>query len=120
MTLHFSGVVEPGSFRVEVTLHVEAGETVALVGPNGAGKSTLLRAIAGLERLAEGSVRWNGTVWDEPATGRFVAPADRRVGVVFQDHLLFEHLTAVDNVAFGLRAAGTPAGAAWAWLRLMW
>lgn len=110
MTLHLDGAVESGGFRVEATLHVEAGETVALVGPNGAGKSTLLRAIAGLERLAEGAIRWNGEVWDEP--GRFVAPADRSVGVMFQDHLLFDHLTALDNVAFGMRAAGTSAGIA--------
>lgn len=112
MSLRFDGVVVSGGFRVEVELRVAAGETVALVGPNGAGKSTLLRAIAGLERLASGTVSWDDQVWDDPAAGRFVVPARRRVGVAFQDHLLFDHLSSLDNVAFGPRASGTPAAAA--------
>lgn len=106
MTLRFSGAVEVDGFGVELELVVERGETVAIVGPNGAGKSTVLRAIAGLEPLSHGSVSFDGRVWDAPADGVFVPARDRRVGMMFQQYLLFDHLTARENVAFGLRARG--------------
>lgn len=87
-------------FEVGVDLAADPGEVVALVGPNGAGKSTVLRALAGLEPAAGGSIRLDGR---ELAT----LPAHRRrVGLVFQDPLLFPHLSAVDNVAHGLRSQG--------------
>ena len=90
----------------DVALRVADGETVALVGPNGAGKTTALRAIAGLASIDEGRIQLDDSVLDDPATGTWI-PADRRsVGVVFQDLLLFPHLSAVENVAFGLRARG--------------
>ena len=70
------------------------GEVVALLGPNGAGKTTLLRAVAGLAaRSQRGSGRGRGTVLDDPDAGVFVPPEDRPVGVVFQDYLLFPHLS---------------------------
>ncbi|MGY0236966.1 ABC transporter ATP-binding protein [Longispora urticae] len=84
---------------VDVELDLAAGETVALLGPNGAGKSTVLRALAGL-LPAGGEI----TVGGERIEG--LAPEYRRIGVVFQDYLLFPHLSAVDNVAFGPRCAG--------------
>ena len=59
-----------------VALDAADGETVAVLGPNGAGKSTLLRALAGLVPLDGGSVRVDGVVVDEPATGTFVVPSD--------------------------------------------
>jgi molybdate transport system ATP-binding protein len=98
-----------GSFALDVALAAAPGEVVAVVGPNGAGKSTLLRCLAGLLPLHTGHVRLAGAVLDDPATGRFVAASDRRVGVVFQDYLLFAHLSALENVAFGLRARGVRA-----------
>ena len=76
------------------------------LGPNGAGKSTLLRALAGLVPLDAGAIRVDGAVVDEPATGTFVVPERRNVGVVFQDYLLFPHLSVLENVAFGLRSRG--------------
>ena len=106
MTLELSGAVDVGGFRVEVELTVEPGETVALVGPNGAGKSTVLRAVAGLEPLASGRLVFHGETWDDPDGGVLVPARARRVGVMFQQYLLFDHLTALDNVAFGLRATG--------------
>ncbi|WP_412544343.1 ABC transporter ATP-binding protein [Longispora sp. K20-0274] len=90
---------------VDVELDLAAGETVALLGPNGAGKSTVLRAIAGL--LPSGG---EISVGGERIEG--LAPEYRRIGVVFQDYLLFPHLSAVDNVAFGPRCAGMPKAAA--------
>ena len=106
MSLVLEGQLTGGDLEVDLSLTVERGQTVALVGPNGAGKTTVLRAIAGLEALRSGVLRCGEEVWDEPATGRFVAPAARRIGFVFQHYVLFDHLSALDNVAFGLRARG--------------
>lgn len=85
--------------RVEAAFTVEPGEVLAVIGPNGAGKSTLLHALAGLVDV-EGTARLGGV-------DLLALPVrQRRVGLVFQGQLLFPHLTALDNVAFGLRARG--------------
>ena len=89
-------------FALDVQLKVSAGETVAVLGPNGAGKTTLLRALAGLVPI-NGRVELNGQVLDDSAAGRHIPTERRRVGIVFQDHVLFPHMTVLDNVAFGLR-----------------
>ncbi|WP_327349835.1 ABC transporter ATP-binding protein [Streptomyces sp. NBC_01321] len=93
-------VVDRGAFRLDVALTVAPGEVVALLGPNGAGKTTALRALAGLTPLTGGHLRLDG------ATLEHTPPESRPVGVVFQDYLLFPHLTALDNVAFGPRCHG--------------
>ncbi|MGA4964403.1 ABC transporter ATP-binding protein [Streptomyces pseudogriseolus] len=93
-------VVERGSFRLDIALTAAPGDVVALLGPNGAGKTTALRALAGLAPLSDGHLRLDGT--DLART----PPDSRPVGVVFQDYLLFPHLTALDNVAFGPRCRG--------------
>ncbi|MHB8664187.1 MAG: ABC transporter ATP-binding protein [Acidimicrobiales bacterium] len=90
-----------GALELDVSIEV-ADVVVAVVGPNGAGKTTLLRAIAGLTPLDEGSIHIDGRQVDN------LAPEDRSVGVVFQDHRLFPNLSALENVAFGLRAGGSP------------
>lgn len=80
---------------VDLTLHT--GELVALLGPSGCGKTTALRCLAGLERIDGGSIRIDGK--DISAT-----PANRRdMGMVFQSYSLFPHLSASENVQFGLR-----------------
>jgi molybdate transport system ATP-binding protein len=90
----------------DVQLQVRGGETIALLGPNGAGKSTMLRALMGLVPLTRGQVVLDDVVLDDPAGDRWVPAEQRRVGTVFQDLLLFPHLSALENVAFGLRARG--------------
>jgi molybdate transport system ATP-binding protein len=95
-----------GTLELDVELAVTDGEVVALLGPNGAGKSTVLRCLAGLIAIDRGRIELDGDVLDDAAVGTFVAPERREVGVVFQDYLLFAHLTALENVAFGLRARG--------------
>ncbi|MDF3299667.1 ABC transporter ATP-binding protein [Streptomyces tropicalis] len=93
-------VVDRGAFRLDVALTAAPGEVVALLGPNGAGKTTALRALAGLTPLSDGHLRLDGTDLDR------TPPECRPVGVVFQDYLLFPHLSALDNVAFGPRCRG--------------
>jgi iron(III) transport system ATP-binding protein len=83
-----------------LALEAAPGELLTLIGPSGCGKSTLLRLVAGLERPDEGQIVIAGEV---VAQGRRHTPPERRrVGLVFQDHALFPHLSVTDNVAFGL------------------
>ena len=112
MTLRATIGVELDGFALDVELDVGDGEVVALLGPNGAGKTTALRAVAGLLRLHRGRLEIGGAVVDDPAAGAFVPPAGRAVGYVPQDHVLFPHLSALDNVAFGVRAKGAGRSAA--------
>ncbi|MFC9165510.1 ABC transporter ATP-binding protein [Streptomyces fungicidicus] len=93
-------VVDREAFRLDIALRAAPGEVVALLGPSGAGKTTALRALAGLAPLTAGHLRLDG------ADLRRTPPESRPVGVVFQDYLLFPHLTALDNVAFGPRCRG--------------
>jgi sulfate transport system ATP-binding protein len=81
-----------------VSLNAEDGEFIALLGPSGSGKTTLLRCIAGLEAPDEGAVRFEG---ENLLTQKV---RDRRIGFVFQHYALFRHMTAAQNVAFGLNA----------------
>jgi molybdate transport system ATP-binding protein len=99
--------VRRGVFELDVELHAASGDVVAVLGPNGSGKSTLLRALAGLTPIDAGHIALDGAVLDDPLAAAFVAPEQRSIGVVFQDYLLFDHLTVVENIAFGLRARGT-------------
>jgi molybdate transport system ATP-binding protein len=97
-----------GSFDLDVMVQAESDEMVAIVGPNGAGKTTLLRALAGLVPLRSGRIEIDGEVVAD-VEGRRSLPAERRpVGFMFQDGLLFPHMTARENISFGLRARGVP------------
>jgi iron(III) transport system ATP-binding protein len=91
-----------------VSFELQPGELLAVVGPSGCGKSTLLRTVAGLVQATSGTVTLAGRPVDD---GRTHLPPERRgVGLVFQDHALFPHLTVRQNVAFGMRTeAGRPA-----------
>jgi len=85
-----------------VTLGLAAGRIGVLIGPSGCGKTSLLRAVAGLERCAEGRVAMAGETLSDAARGVHLAPERRRIGMVFQDYALFPHLSVADNVAFGV------------------
>ena len=111
MSLSARVIVQRGSLPLDVEIEVADGEVLAILGPNGAGKSTLLRVLAGLLSPDGGSVVLDGAeVWD--SDGEHVPAHRRMLGMVFQDHLLFPHLTITDNVAFGLRTRGVSKAAA--------
>ena len=105
-------VAERDDFTLDVRLRIAAGEVVALLGPNGAGKTTALRVLAGLHPLDAGHLTLDGADLDRPESRVWTPPERRPVGVVFQDYLLFPHLSALDNVAFGPRRRGADKRAA--------
>jgi iron(III) transport system ATP-binding protein len=84
-------------------LQVGAAEILALLGPSGSGKTTLLRLIAGFEKPDEGRILISGRMVVDVANSVWVGAEDRGVGMVFQDYALFPHLTAAQNIRFGLR-----------------
>jgi len=96
----------PG-FSLDVELEVAPGEVVAVLGPNGAGKSTLLGILSGLLHPDTGRLRVGDRTLVDVASGEFVPPHRRGVGLLAQQALLFPHMTALANVAFGPRAHGT-------------
>ncbi|TLM70942.1 sulfate/molybdate ABC transporter ATP-binding protein [Pseudarthrobacter sp. NamB4] len=127
MTFSFQAAVGERGF--DVSLSLGPAETVAVMGPNGAGKSTLLSVIAGLIRPDSGRAELDGRTLFQlgvvPSDGsdvaavrgrggqhHWTAPHLRGTALLAQEPLLFPHLPAVDNVAFGPRSAGTPKGRA--------
>ena len=89
-----------------VDLKVEDGHVLAVLGPSGSGKSSLLRAVAGLEPLRAGAVRWDG------ADLAGVPTHKRGFALMFQDGQLFDHLTVARNVGYALRLRGVTGAAA--------
>ena len=94
-----------GAFALEVDVAVPAGLAV-LFGPSGAGKSLTLRLVAGLDRPTRGRVALGASVLVDTATGRFVRPQHRRLGMVFQEPRLLPHRSALANVAMAVREGG--------------
>jgi ABC-type sugar transport system ATPase subunit len=86
-----------------IDLDIADGEFVVFVGPSGCGKSTLLRTICGLEEPDAGTIAIGGRDMTH------VEPAKRGIAMVFQSYALYPHMTVYDNMAFGLKLAGTPA-----------
>lgn len=111
--LHVDVTVTRGAAHIGAAFDVRPGHPLAIIGPNGAGKSSLLAAIAGLVPLDAGGV----VIGDREVDG--LAPDRRRIGMVFQDYVLFPHLSVRDNVAFAARMRGrrsTARAAADPWL----
>ncbi len=100
ISVQYAGAPRPAVQHV--SLGLRRGQIGALLGPSGCGKTTLLRAVAGLEKLHAGRIVLDGRVVSEAASGLHLDARERRVGMVFQDYALFPHMTAAQNVAFGL------------------
>ena len=106
MSLDAAIALRLGSLDLDVTLTVPPGGALAVLGPNGAGKSTLLRILAGLRSADRAHIVVDGTTLDDTERGIATPTELRRIGFVFPGLRLFPHLSARDNVAFGLRSRG--------------
>jgi multiple sugar transport system ATP-binding protein len=84
----------------ELDLEIEDGEFVVLVGPSGCGKTSALRMVAGLEPITKGRVLIGGEVVNK------LPPKDRDIAMIFQNYALYPHMSAFDNMAFGLKLRG--------------
>jgi molybdate transport system ATP-binding protein len=95
--------LQRGALALAVDEQFPAAGIIALHGPSGAGKTSLLRCIAGLERHSEGLLCYGTDTWQDEAQGVFIPSHRRRVGMVFQEARLFDHLSVRDNLQYGLR-----------------
>ncbi len=87
----------------DLSLEVERGEFVTLLGPSGCGKTTTLRLVAGFQPPSAGTIEIGGRVVSDLANNVFVPPAERRIGMVFQDYALWPHMDVFANTAYPLR-----------------
>src|SRR3954452_14012271 len=98
-----SKVYGDGTLAVDdLNLEVGDGEFVVLVGPSGCGKTTALRMVAGLEEITEGTVHVGERLVND------LPPKDRDIAMVFQNYALYPHMSAFDNIGFGLKMRGVP------------
>lgn len=100
MNLDLDIQIQRDGFNLQYKAHLTSGVT-GLFGPSGAGKSTLLHCIAGLVRPDQGRIVLNENVLYDSLSHRHLTPRERQIGLVFQDHLLFPHLTVEKNLAYG-------------------
>jgi molybdate transport system ATP-binding protein len=101
LNAHFDATL--GAFHIEVGFEAGPGETTVLLGESGSGKTTVLRFLAGLLQADDGWLVLNDELYVDTRQKFSVPSQDRPVGYVFQDYVLFPHLTVYENVAFGLR-----------------
>ncbi|MQQ10157.1 ATP-binding cassette domain-containing protein [Epibacterium sp. SM1979] len=106
ITKTYAGSNAPAVRNVNLT--VEDGAFMCVLGPSGCGKSTILRMISGLETLTEGEIAVDGRALDNVATGQFVPPEKRGIGLVFQSYALWPHMTVAANIEFGLKLQNMP------------
>src|SRR2546421_5702629 len=92
------------TFHLSLSFSAEEGKTTVLLGESGAGKSTVLRLLAGLQHPEQGHISLNESIYFDSEQKLAIPPQERPFGYVFQDYVLFPHLTVFENVAFGLRA----------------
>ncbi|MGE5612458.1 MAG: molybdenum ABC transporter ATP-binding protein [Bacillota bacterium] len=92
----------PSGFELDAVFDVGDGVT-AIFGPSGSGKSTILSIMAGILRPQSARIEFNGQVLVDTAARICLPPEDRRIGFVFQDHLLFPHVSVKENLLYGLR-----------------
>lgn len=98
--------LQRADFALDIDVQLPGHGVTALFGPSGCGKTSVLRSLAGLER-AQGRVAVHGDIWQDDASGHWLPTHQRALGYVFQEASLFPHLSAQDNIRYGLRR--TPA-----------
>ena len=101
--------LERAAFALDVDLALPLSGITAVYGASGSGKTSLLRCVAGLERAKAALVTVGGQVWQDDAQGVFVPTWQRRLGYVFQEASLFEHMDVAANLQYGLQRAGRTA-----------
>lgn len=101
IALHVRRTGHGQDFELDVEFAATTGITI-LFGPSGSGKSTILQAVAGLYKPSNGHIRLGDEVWSEGGTGRFLPPEKRGVAYLFQSLALFPHMTAIQNVCYGM------------------
>ena len=105
--------IEFPGFSLDVTENLESFHTIALFGPSGAGKSTMLRIVAGLEKNAQGLIRFGDEIWQD-STHKILMPAFKRGAIlVFQDSRLFSHMNTKENLHYGLKRNHERVGPHW-------
>ncbi len=103
LSFHFEKRFPGGAIvKADLQLPMASGGVTVLFGPSGAGKTTILRCLAGLERPEQGFIRCGEEIWYDAERGVSRPPQERRVGYLFQDYAVFPHLTARQNVEYGL------------------
>lgn len=101
--IHIQVKLKRENFTLDNRLHLAGQGITVILGPSGSGKTTLLRLLAGLEKPEQGYISKAGETWLDTASKTFLTPQKRKVGVVFQDYALFEHMTVQDNIGFALQ-----------------
>jgi len=94
--------------KVELRLPADVFSLSVLFGPSGSGKSTALRCLAGLDRPERGTIRFGDETWFDAARRIFLPPQRRRIGYLFQDYALFQHLSVAQNIGYGLSNVAAP------------
>jgi molybdate transport system ATP-binding protein len=103
LTLRFRKTFPQGALiDVDLQIGLNPPFVTVLFGPSGSGKTTILRALAGLERSSNCTIRFGRETWADDKNGVFIPPQRRRIGFLFQDYALFSHLTVADNIRYGL------------------
>ena len=90
-------------FQIDINLNLPGKGVSALFGPSGSGKSSLLRCIAGLEKELQGMISVNGDIWFDSQQNIYLHSSRRKVGYVFQEAALFDHLSVKDNILYGVK-----------------
>ncbi len=98
------------AFSLQVSFSLPLGQSLFILGPSGSGKTTLLRLLAGLERPDQGSIYWDQEAWVDTERALFSPPRKRSLAFVFQEGVLFPHLTLEKNVAMVAKGADKGAG----------
>lgn len=101
MAIHMDIHKKLNKFRLDIHMHTEE-KTLCLFGPSGSGKTMTINCIAGLETPDEGYIKVNDEVYYHSEGKINVPPAKRKVGYVFQNYALFPHMTALQNIMYGL------------------